>query len=51
MSGMQINYYKNELVPINDDQVGKVMRWAKIFGCPVGAFPIKYLGIPSIIIR
>jgi hypothetical protein len=26
--------------------VQEVYRWAKIFGCPVGAFPIKYLGIP-----
>jgi hypothetical protein len=26
--------------------VQEVYRWAKIFGYPVGAFPIKYLGIP-----
>jgi hypothetical protein len=46
MSGMRINYHKGELVPINIEQVEEVNRWAEIFGCPVGAFPIKYLGIP-----
>jgi hypothetical protein len=46
MSGMRINYHKGELVPINIEQVEEVNRWAEIFGCSVGAFPIKYLGIP-----
>jgi hypothetical protein len=45
MSGMKINYHKSELVPCNmtEDQIHSA---AHILGCPVGAFPIKYLGVP-----
>jgi hypothetical protein len=46
MYGIQINYHKNKLVPINVDEVGEVVRWVEIVGCHVGAFPIKYLSIP-----
>lgn len=28
---------------IEDQEVGEI---ASVFGCPVGTFPIKYLGIP-----
>ena len=45
MSGMRINYDKSEMVPMNlEDQ--EVENLKEVFGCPVGTFPIKYLGIP-----
>jgi hypothetical protein len=46
MSGMKINFHKSELVPINIESEEVVNNWSKVFGCHVGAFPIKYLGIP-----
>jgi hypothetical protein len=42
----RINYNKSELVPINIDSQEDIDSFVEIFGCPVGAFPIKYLGIP-----
>lgn len=44
ISGMRINFHKSEIIPVNvegEDSHGI----AHIFGCPVGSFPIKYLGI------
>jgi hypothetical protein len=46
MPVMRVNYHKSELVPINMEDRGEIDNFADIFGCPVGAFPIKYLGIP-----
>jgi hypothetical protein len=46
MSGMRVNYHKSELVPINLEDEGEIQQFVKKIGCPVGAFPIKYLGIP-----
>jgi hypothetical protein len=46
MSGMRINYNKSKLVPINIDSQEDIDTFLEIFGCPLGAFPIKYLGIP-----
>lgn len=45
VSGMRVNYDKSELIPINleDDELNSL---ADVFGCPIGNFPIKYLGIP-----
>jgi hypothetical protein len=43
--GMKINYEKSELVPINLDHAESELI-KEIMGCVVGAFPIKYLGIP-----
>jgi hypothetical protein len=34
------------LVPINYEDNDDVERFADIFGCPVGNFPIRYMGIP-----
>jgi hypothetical protein len=45
MSGMRINYTKSELVPMNLEEQ-EIVGIVEIFGCPVGAFPIKYLGVP-----
>jgi hypothetical protein len=46
MSRMRVNYHKIELVPINIEQEEELVRFSRIFGCPVGEFSIKYLGIP-----
>jgi len=45
ISGMRINYHKSELIPLNLEE-DETHRIAHIFHCPVGSFPIKYLGIP-----
>lgn len=44
VSGMRINFDKSEMIPINlvDDEIHSL---SDIFGCPVGSFPIRYLGI------
>jgi hypothetical protein len=46
MSRMRVNYHKSELVPINIIEAGELQMYSHIFGCHVGAFPIKYLEIP-----
>jgi hypothetical protein len=46
ISGMRINFHKRELVPINILAGEELDQFADIFGCLVGDFPIKYLGIP-----
>jgi hypothetical protein len=43
--GMRVNYQKSELIPINIEHEGESETFSRIFGCPVGNFPIKYLGI------
>jgi hypothetical protein len=42
---MRINFHKSELIPINleDSHTHDIPH---IFSCPVGSFPIKYLGLP-----
>lgn len=42
---MRINFHKSEIVPLNLDQE-EAHRVAHIFSCPLGSFPIKYLGVP-----
>lgn len=44
ISGMRINFHKSELVPINLDPE-KAHSLAHILCCPLGSFPMKYLGI------
>jgi hypothetical protein len=46
MSGMRINYHKSELVLVHHMEMDKVQFYTNLFGYPVGAFPIRYLGIP-----
>lgn len=43
--GMRINYHKSKIILVNmtNEELNSL---ADIFGCPVGVFPIKYLGIP-----
>jgi hypothetical protein len=45
ISGMRINYHKSELIPINVE-VEECNTFLETFGCVLGSFPIKYLGIP-----
>jgi hypothetical protein len=45
MSEMRVNYDKSEIVSINLEQVKEVESFSDVFGCPVGSFPITYLGI------
>ncbi|KAK9927793.1 hypothetical protein M0R45_024959 [Rubus argutus] len=45
MSGMKINKAKCSLVGINVE-AGKVERLANLWGCTVGSWPMKYLGLP-----
>jgi hypothetical protein len=45
ISGMRINFHKSEVTPMNlDDEL--IHAVSHIFSCPIGKFPIKYLGIP-----
>lgn len=45
ISGMRINFHKSELVPLNLEEE-EAHRLAHVFSCPLGSFPIKYLGVP-----
>lgn len=45
MAGLQINFNKSEVIVINDDS-NWGERYADIFHCQIGMFPIKYLGVP-----
>lgn len=45
VSGMRINYAKSELIPLGVGE-DELTPFVNIFGCTVGTFPIKYLGIP-----
>jgi hypothetical protein len=45
VSGMKINFHKSEFVPLNIEDE-KVHDIAHLLGCLVGAFLVKYLGIP-----
>jgi len=45
MSGLKINFSKSEVILINGDN-DLCSQYAELFNCQVGAFPIKYLGVP-----
>lgn len=42
---MRINFHKSEMVSLNLDE-DDIHRLGHIISCPIGAFPIKYLGVP-----
>ncbi len=44
-SGLIINYSKSVILPVNLPAT-QVAALADLFGCPVGSFPITYLGFP-----
>ena len=45
MSGLKINFDKNELILIHGEDSKQAM-YAELFNCQIGTFPIKYLGVP-----
>lgn len=45
LSRIKINFSKTELYPMNISEENAV-ELAQIFGCQVGHFPFKYLGLP-----
>jgi hypothetical protein len=45
ISGMRINFHKSELAPLNLE-IDEAHRLAHVFSCPLGSFPINYLGVP-----
>jgi hypothetical protein len=45
MSGLKINFLKSEVMMVLHDDEKKLM-YAEIFGCQLGDWPIKYLGVP-----
>jgi hypothetical protein len=45
ISGMRVNFHKSEVIALNVDEI-ETSRIANIFSCPVGSFPLKYLGVP-----
>ena len=44
-TGLDINYNKSSMIPINLDEVSMV-EMATAFGCQVGKLPFTYLGLP-----
>jgi hypothetical protein len=45
MTGMRINFDKNDLLTIGIDEK-RVNEYFKIFCCKKSEFPVKYLGVP-----
>jgi len=45
LSGLKINFEKSEVLMISQDE-GKSLRYAELFNCAVGQWPMKYLGVP-----
>jgi hypothetical protein len=45
ISGMRINFYKSEVIPMNVDD-REAHEIAHLLNCPIGALPFKYLGVP-----
>jgi hypothetical protein len=45
MSGLKINFLKSEIMMVLHDDEKKIM-YSNIFGCQLGDWPLKYLGVP-----
>jgi hypothetical protein len=45
MSGLKINYQKSEIFLMGGDN-NTAEFYSSLFGCQVGTFPMKYLGVP-----
>jgi hypothetical protein len=45
MSALKINFLKSEIMMILHDDEKKLV-YSNIFGCQLGDWPIKYLGVP-----
>jgi hypothetical protein len=50
-SEMRVNYHKSEIMPINMEPGEEIEGFSNVFGCPVGSFPITYLGLIDKIIK
>ena len=44
MSGLKINFQKSEILSVGGDE-NILKEYADIFGCQIGHFPMKYLGV------
>ena len=45
MSGLKINFHKSEIV-LFGAVADKKQEYSRIFTCPVGELPMRYLGLP-----
>jgi hypothetical protein len=45
ISGMRVNFHKSEIITLNLEWEDTI-KIANIFNCPIGSFPLKYLGFP-----
>ena len=45
LSGLKINFHKSELFCYGAANANQ-LKYTQIFGCNVGSFPFRYLGIP-----
>ena len=45
LSGLKINFHKSELFCYGAANANQ-LEYTQIFGCNVGSFPFRYLGIP-----
>ena len=45
MSGLKINFDKSEVMMVLEDGE-KGLQYAEMFGCQLGYWPMKYLGVP-----
>jgi hypothetical protein len=45
VSGMRINFHKSEFIPMKLDE-SDIHNITHVLACPIGSFPVKYLGIP-----
>jgi hypothetical protein len=45
ISGTRVNFHKSEIITLNIDEA-ETKSIASFFNCPIGSFPLKYLGVP-----
>lgn len=45
ISGLKINYNKSEMFSASSSD-GELVECAKVLGCKIGNWPMKYLGLP-----
>jgi hypothetical protein len=45
MVGFKINFEKSEIILIGGDN-DLAVRYAELFNCQIGIFPLRYLGVP-----
>ena len=45
LSGLKINFYKSEIFCFGDARDHEY-QYSQLFGCKIGSYPFRYLGIP-----